>query len=95
MQSAECILQPVWFKVKVTVRVQSSNNLIVCLFFCISMSHFKSNLSIFHVHHIVLQRKTFAFELFFCNSFRQRALVIWKEQTKIHQHAQQIEVDIL
>jgi len=28
-------------------------------------------------------------------SFRQHALVIWKEQTKIHQHAQQINVEIL
>jgi len=28
------------------------------------------------------------------NTFRQHALVIWKEQTKIHQHAQQM-VDIL
>jgi len=26
---------------------------------------------------------------------RQHALVIWKEQTKIHQHAQQINGDIL
>ena len=28
------------------------------------------------------------------NNFRQHALVIWKEQTKIHQYAQQINVDI-
>jgi len=29
------------------------------------------------------------------SSFRQRALVIWKEQTRIHQHTQHINVDIL
>ena len=29
------------------------------------------------------------------NSFRQRALVIWKEQTKTHQYTQQNNVDIL
>ena len=29
------------------------------------------------------------------NSFWQRALVIWKEQTKILQYTQQINVDIL
>ena len=27
--------------------------------------------------------------------FRQRALVIWKEQTKLHQYTQQINVTIL
>ena len=77
-------------------------------------------------HHLVLQRKPFAFELFFCwenagfftfssktrrhrfdvgtfrsrkisyiNNYRQHTLLIWKEQTQIHQRAQQINVDIL
>ena len=31
----------------------------------------------------------------YINNFRQRALVIWKEQTKTHQYTQQINVDIL
>jgi len=35
------------------------------------------------------------FLTFSLKTFRHHALVIWKQQTKIHQHAQQMNVDIL